>query len=183
MTSVYSFEPAYFNQNGDQGNLETLEYVTGQRLESTNDPLANLMLVGDASRAAMRHFSTELLGLLPFIETRLESGLPTLLIGSSYEFFSQNSELLPNLSMGSRVSKFVRVNHAGSQVVGYRNSEVLDSELYVRGAFVGTLLFGPILAKNPGLLRLFVEKLSLSFTVSDDHWELTEQVRQNLIFD
>jgi CobQ-like glutamine amidotransferase family enzyme len=85
--------------------------------------------------------------------------------------------------MGARVSKFVRVNHAGSQVVGYRNSEVLDSELYVRGNFVGTLLFGPVLAKNPELLKLFVDALSLSFTVGDEYWKLTEQVRQNLIFD
>jgi CobQ-like glutamine amidotransferase family enzyme len=183
MTSIYSFEPSYFNQNGDQGNLEILEYVTGQKFQATNDPLADFMLVGDASRAAMRKFSAQLLGLKPFVETRLQTGLPTLLIGSSYEFFAQNSELLPNLSMGARVSKFVRVNHAGSQVVGYRNSEVTDSELYVRGNFVGTLLFGPVLAKNPELLKLFVEALSLSFTVGDEYWKLTEQARQNLIFD
>jgi CobQ-like glutamine amidotransferase family enzyme len=77
----------------------------------------------------------------------------------------------------------VKVNHAGSEVVGYRNSEVLDSELFIRGGFVGTLLFGPLLAKNPDLLKLFAQKLSLNISVDASYWELTEQVRQNLIFD
>ncbi len=183
MTSVFSFEPKYFNQNGDQGNLEVLEFVTGQKLIQTSDPAADLVLFGDASRAAMRRFAPELLRLMPAIEARLAAGLPTLLIGSSYEFFAEHSDLLPKLAKGQRVSKFVRVNHAGSEVVGYRNSEVLDSELFIRAGFVGTLLFGPLLAKNPELLRLFAQNLSLDISVDQSYWDLVEQVRQNLIFD
>ena len=183
MTTVFSFQPEYFNQNGDQGNLEVLEYVSSQRLTHTSDPLADLMLVGDASRASMRQFGQQLFDLQPAVEKRLQDGLPTLLVGSSFEFYSEHSDLLPKLAKGQRVSKFVKVNHAGSEVVGYRNSEVLDSELFIRGGFVGTLLFGPLLAKNPDLLKLFAQKLSLNISVDASYWELTEQVRQNLIFD
>lgn len=183
MTTVFSFEPEYFNQNGDQGNLEVLEHATSQRFTRSLDPSADLLIVGDASRAAMRRFSSELLALQPHVEARLEQGRPTLLVGSSFEFYSENSELLPGLLRGPRVSKFVKVNHAGSEVVGYRNSEVVDSELFVRGAFVGTLLFGPILAKNPDLLGMFAAALNLKLSLDDSYLELAKQVRQNLIFD
>lgn len=183
MTSVFSFEPEYFNQNGDQGNLEVLEHATSRNFLRTSDPEADFMLIGDASRAAIRHFTPELTKLQPAVEARLQNGLPTLLIGSSYEFFASQSELLPKLVLGDRVSKFVRVDYAGSKVVGYRNSEVLDSELFVRGGFVGTLLFGPLLAKNPEMLRLFAEHLKIAVTVDDGYWNLVTQVRQNLIFD
>lgn len=183
MTSVFSFEPEYFNQNGDQGNLEVLEYATSKKFLVTSNPEADLMLIGDASRAAIRHFTPELTKLQPAIEARLKNGLPTLLVGSSYEFYASQSEFLPKLAKGHRVSKFVKVDYAGSRVVGYRNSEVLDSELLVRGGFVGTLLFGPLLAKNPDLLKLFTDQLSLDLVVGEDYWNLVNQVRQNLIFD
>lgn len=183
MTTVFSFQPEYFNQNGDQANLEVLEYATGSRLTRIGDPAADLLVVGDASRAAMRKFSSEMQALQPHIEERLELGRPTLLVGSSFEFYSDRSEMLPKLPRGPRVSKFVKVDHAGSEVVGYRNSEVVDSELFIRGAFVGTLLFGPLLAKNPDLLSMFANALGLDFSLDDSYRELVSQVRQNLIFD
>lgn len=183
MTSVFSFEAQFFNQNGDQGNLAVLEHVTGKKLLKIDDPTADLVIIGDASRAAMRRFTPELTALIPAIEQRLREGLPTLLVGSSFEFYCEQSDVLPTLTRGPRESKFVTVNHGGSQVVGYRNSDVLGSELFVRGCFVGTLLFGPILAKNPDLLRLFSESLGLKLEVQNSYWQLTEQVRANLIFD
>lgn len=183
MTSVFSFEAQFFNQNGDQGNLAVLEHVTEKKLLKIDDPTADLVIIGDASRAAMRRFAPELTALIPAIEQRLLEGLPTLLVGSSFEFYSERCEMLPTLTRGPRESKFVKVNHDGSQVVGYRNSDVLGSELFVRGCFVGTLLFGPLLAKNPDLLGLFSESLGLETEAQDSYWQLTEQVRANLIFD
>jgi len=183
VTTVFSFRPEYFNQNGDQGNLEVLEYVTGRRLTRIADPAADFVVVGDASRAAIREFGPELLALQPQIEERLEQGRPTLLVGSSFEFYSDRSEMLPKLSRGPRVSKFVKVGHAGHEVVGYRNSDVVDSDLYIRGAFLGTLLFGPLLAKNLDLLSIIANALKLEISLDDPYRELVTQVRQNLIFD
>jgi CobQ-like glutamine amidotransferase family enzyme len=75
------------------------------------------------------------------------------------------------------------VGHAGSEVVGYRNSEVVHSELFIRGAFLGTLLFGPLLAKNLDLLSIIANALKLEISLDDPYRELVTQVRQNLIFD
>ena len=61
MITLGTFKPDFFNQNGDQANLEVLGkqlmwrgidcQVTEGNLQSVD-----LLLVGDASRAAMREF-------------------------------------------------------------------------------------------------------------------------------
>lgn len=182
MTSVFSYRPEYFNFNGDQGNLEVLKYATGADLTFTSDPMADLLLVGDASRAALREFENELLELVPIIEKRLQNGDPTLLVGSSYEFFAKRSELLPDLVNGKRFSGFVKLTHEDFEVVGYRNSEVVGSELFVKGGFIGTLMFGPILAKNPDLLKLLAREMQLEIRLGNSYWDLVSEVRRNLTF-
>lgn len=182
MTSVFSFRPEHFNQNGDQENLAVLEYATGTKFEHVDDLAADLLLFGDAPRAAMREFEGELAGLVPSIEARLDAGLATLLIGSCYEFFAAHSPLLPDLARGARVSAFVSVKHEGFEAVGYRNSEVLGSELFLKEGFIGTLFFGPLLAKNPELLKLVSASLGLALTADQGYWDDVRKVRENLIF-
>ena len=168
MTTVYSFRPEYFNNNGDQGNLEALEHFTRTKFAPGEIATADWVLIGDASRAAMREFAYELEGLTEPIELRLEAGAPTLIVGSSYEFFCSRLNGMPKLTFGPRVSEFRTVEALGAQVKGYRNTEVRDDDLFVKGLFVGTTLFGPVLAKNLKLAEMFATGLGLEMSVSEE---------------
>ena len=168
MTTVYSFRPEYFNNNGDQGNLEALEYFTRCKFVAGDIVGADFVLIGDASRAAMREFSHELEGLTELLQLRLDSGAPTLIVGSSYEFFCSRLSGMPKLAFGPRVSEFRTVEAFGMKVKGYRNSEVQNEDLFVKGLFVGTTLFGPVLAKNLKLAEMFATGLDLEMSVSEE---------------
>ena len=168
MTTAYSFRPEYFNNNGDQGNIEALEHFTLSKFAPGEIDNADLVLIGDASRAAMREFSNELESLTEPLQRRLDTGAPTLIVGSSYEFFCPRLNGMPKLAFGPRVSEFRTIEAFGMQVKGYRNSEVQNEDLFVKGLFVGTTLFGPVLAKNLKLAQKFATGLGLEISVSDE---------------
>ena len=172
MTKVFTFQPEYFNNNGDQGNLEALAHFTKQPLDSVGINEAAFVLVGDASRAAMRHFLVELDEILPTLQHRLENSLPTLIIGSSFEYFSGRLSGMPKPVHGERVSEFRTAKSDGVEASGYRNSTLVSQDLFIRGAFVGTTLFGPVLAKSPQLLRRITDALglSVSMTTQEKEW-------------
>ncbi len=167
MIRVFSFRPEYFNNNGDQGNLEALAHFTDQEISTVAIDDAEFALFGDGSRAAIREFGDELDSLVPALEKRLQAGLPTLIVGSAYEFFAPKLSGLPILSYGDRVSEFREVRSNDIAVKGYRNSEVIDSDLFLSGHFVATTLFGPVLAKNISLLQHMAQGLGLQVSVSD----------------
>ena len=172
MTKVFTFHPEYFNNNGDQGNLEALAHFTRQPLESVGIDEAAFVLIGDASRAAMRHFEVELDEVRPTLQYRLENSLPTLIVGSAFEYFSARLSGIPKPVHGERVSEFRTVKSDGVEVSGYRNSTLVSEDLFIRGAFVGTTLFGPVLAKNPQLLSRIADALgvSVSMTTQEKEW-------------
>lgn len=167
MIKAFSYRPEYFNNNGDQGNLEALAHFTNSKIVPVEIKDADFVLFGDASRAAMRHFNDELEALTATLEIRLERNLPTLLVGSCYEFYAERIKGIPDLAVGKRVSEFREVTHGGITVKGYRNSEVLNQDLFVGGRFIGTTLFGPVLAKNPALLKLIASGLELEVRYSE----------------
>ena len=176
MTSVFSFRPEYFNNNGDQGNIEALEHFTGSKFTTTAITGADFVLFGDASRAAMREFREELETFVSPLETRLNEGSPTLLVGSSYEFFADLIKDIPDLQFGDRVSEFRSAMSSGFEVKGYRNSEVQGSDLFVSGMFIGTTLFGPVLAKNPVLSEAVAKSLGLDLAISAEERNWIERL-------
>ena len=157
MTHYFSFHHEHFDNNGDQGNLAVLKYfLTEQAVafeESGELASADFVLIGDASRAAIREYGDELLDLASALQARHDAGLPTLLVGSSYEFLASQVTWLDSPKLGSVVSEFrtVVTDEAGP-VVGYRNSSISELDFVRNGDFIATTLFGPILAKNPNLL-------------------------------
>jgi hypothetical protein len=163
---VFSFQSEYFNNNGDQGNLEALSHFTKHAIEHVEIAEADFVLIGDASRAAMRHFEKDLDSLTAVLSSRHQAGLPTLIVGSAYEFFLPRLTLSESVSYGKRVSEFRQVVADGINVKGYRNSELQGCDVSISGAFVGTTLFGPVLAKNPELLERFAERLNLEVQMS-----------------
>lgn len=182
MKTLYSFQPAYFNQNGDQANIEVLEFATGAKFSNVLNSSADFVIIGDASRAAMREFEPSLLELVPAIAARFDSGLPTLVIGSSYEFFASKIMTMPTLTYGPRVSAFVEVQNQDQRVVGYQNTELQNPKFVLRGAFIGTVLFGPLLAKNPAVIEIIANALDLQSQLDQKYLDLVEQVRRNLTF-
>lgn len=166
MIKLATFMPEYFNNNGDQGNIEVLarqlQWRGIQHKVSTTDlGDADFLLVGDASRAVMREFEAELAELTDLVTDRLKAGRATLLVGSSHEYFCSKIPGLPNLKSLSRVSEFREVTSGTLKVFGYRNTEI-DLDLFVDRAFISTSLFGPVLAKNQKLLDTVLAAMGVS---------------------
>ena len=176
MIKAFSFRPEFFNQNGDQGNLEALSAYTSSEVKSVSISEAEFVLFGDASRAAMREFNDGLVGYLPDLQHRFDHGLPTLIVGSCFELLVPKLIGAPAFSFGNRVSEFRKISESGLGVFGYRNSELANPDLVVNGAFVGTTLFGPVVAKNLGLAELFGKALGKEIRVSDSQREWISKI-------
>lgn len=165
MIKLASFRPEYFDNNGDQANLAVLVAHLAAvhcSFEVTDELIASdFLLVGDSSIAAHTNFQSELMALVPELKMRLSAGKPTLLVGRSYEFFAPLLGI--ELAHGERESKFVKIRTASHEVIGYHNSTVLEPKFFISGAFIGTTLFGPVLAKNPSVLSTIGLALGAEF--------------------
>jgi CobQ-like glutamine amidotransferase family enzyme len=165
MIKLSTFMPQYFNNNGDQGNIEVLSKQLEWRgvphhIESSNFDDSDFLLVGDGSRAVIREFETPLADLVETLSNRLRAGKATLLVGSAHEFFCLRLPGLPSLQKISRVSDFREVSEDGFKVFGYRNSE-FDVDIFMDRAFISTSLYGPVLAKNANLLDLVLKSIGV----------------------
>ncbi len=165
MITIASFRPEYFDNNGDQGNITVLQAqlgAIGAAFEVTETCLgADFLMVGDSSIAVHEHFEKELLELVPELKLRLTAGKPTLLVGRSWEFFAPLLGI--QVTSGERTSKFFELRVAEHEVIGYHNSTLVEPKFYISGAFIGTTLFGPLLAKNPSVLKLIGSALGVEF--------------------
>ena len=176
MIKLFSFEPYYFNNNGDQGNLEVVEFLLTEQgirfKESVTIEDADFVLIGDASKAVMEEYSKQLGKLHKPIAARYKQGLPTLLVGSAYEFFAETLGL--QYRQQTRESKFVTTQDG---YFGYRNSDKTLPACFVKDAFVATSLFGPVLIKNPELLERIITGLGGKLRLPKTIIELIETIR------
>ncbi|PWL20464.1 MAG: hypothetical protein DCO81_02210 [Candidatus Aquiluna sp. XM-24bin5] len=175
MIKLFTFHPEHFDNNGDQGNIEVLRFELERagvkHGKSKTVEAAEFVLIGDASRAAMRHYAEELRGLLPSVRNRMSAGHPTLLAGSSYEFFA--SELGLTAEKMPRKSEFV-----SGEYFGYRNTELDLPIVHRKGLFVATSLFGPFLAKNPSYLSDLLRGLGVQSELDPVKLEWIEKIRE-----
>ena len=182
MIKLATFMPEYFNNNGDQGNIEALAKQLEWRgiqhsVTSTDFVDSDFLLVGDGSRAVMREFDTELSAIVDLLQERLMSGKATLLVGSSHEYFCSKLSALPKLKTLSRVSEFREVTSGGHKAFGYRNSDK-DIDLFIEMAFISTTLFGPLLAKNQNVLDLVLSSMGVSAQLPEEHQSKLDAVLQ-----
>jgi CobQ-like glutamine amidotransferase family enzyme len=166
MIKLATFMPEYFDNNGDQGNIEVLAKQLEWRgiqhsVTSTDFVDSDFLLVGDGSRAVMREFDTELSEIVDLLQERLITGKATLLVGSSHEYFCSKLSGLPKLRTLSRVSESREVTSGSQSAFGYRNSDK-DIDLFVEQAFISTTLYGPLLAKNQNLLDLVLSSMGVT---------------------
>lgn len=176
MIKIFTFEPMYFDNNGDQGNIEILIHQLGQQGRKfkfvTTAEKADFLLIGDASHAVMERYSKELARLRKTIAQRFAHGLPTLLVGSAYEFFA--TELGLSAQVVKRESKFVMTSEG---YFGYRNSDKDLPVCFVKGSFIATSLFGPVLAKNPQLLEKVLGAVGAELKLSPEALEWIQAIR------
>lgn len=176
MIKIFTFEPEYFNSNGDQGNLEVITaLLTQQKMKYKFVPTAkeaDFVLLGDCSLASLENFEKQLGKLRKTVAARFSDGLPTLLVGNSYEFFAPEIGL--TVKRIPRESKFVTTPEGH---FGYRNSDNDLPICLVNGAFIATSLFGPVLAKNPQLLSLVMSSLGAKMKLSEEVLGWIEAIR------
>lgn len=175
MISIFSFQPELFNNNGDQGNIEVLTAELtkcGEEFKFVESfSTADFALIGDASRAVMKHFALELEGLRPAILKRFQSGQATLLVGSAYEFFA--SDLGLGCNQIARRSEFVNGDY-----FGYRNTDRDLPAVTRNGAFFATSLFGPFLAKNPQVLIQVLSSLGVVAELDSEKLNWIQKIRE-----
>lgn len=166
--------PEHLNLNGDYGNLE----VISRQLEwrgmaseivkvGTHDELnsdLDFLLIGHGSSAAWASIDEEFRGLLAPIKALLAAGMPGLSVSTGFEQMVRGSvfEGLTVNNLTSRISKFVVKQDVEGEVLGYLNADVDLPIIHRESNFIGTMLHGPILAKNPILLEEVLLKISSS---------------------
>jgi hypothetical protein len=69
------------------------------------------------------------------------------------------------------VSEFREISTSEFKVRGYRNSEILGNDFYMKALFIGTSLYGPVLAKNMALVNAIAKGLGIELDISDEQRE------------
>lgn len=171
MIRLLELYPEHLNLNGDRGNLQVLEkrlgwasvevqsftHRPGQPLPST---APDFVLLGHGSPAAWRQIYSDLSRIAPIFQEWLDGGTQILAVSSGFAaLHGLLAELPDSVQRVARISKFEEAENSGFVAIGYKNSDLDLPALLVSGNFVGTLLHGPLLAKNESLADAIVEKL------------------------
>lgn len=164
--------PGHLNLNGDYGNLQVIAKQLEWRampyeivqVESEAALASNLdfILVGHGSNAAWQSIRDQLASMGATLCSLIASGTPGLCVSSGFEELV-NLSVLPDLTIKAlpeRVSRFVVETDGALEVLGYLNTDVDLPNLHREQQFVCTMLHGPVLAKNPGLLDEMLRSIS-----------------------
>ena len=171
MIRLLELYPEHLNLNGDRGNLLVLQrrlewahipvqsfaHRAGQPLPATRP---DFILLGHGSPAAWRQIYTDLARIVPQLEEWMLQGTQLLAVSSGFAALHGLIKSLPaSIERRERVSKFVSVETESPVVVGYLNSD-LDLVAYSQfGNLIGTLLHGPLLAKNVELADVIIGRI------------------------
>ena len=161
MITIFTPFADRLNLNGDQGNaLVLMEYLKacGVETQQVQDPeqlganTPNFVLLGHGSKASMASIWQQLEQLKPQLQ-HWQQTVPGLAVGSSVLWLVENGLSPQRVNAGPQQSEFVTTNFDGSAVLGYRNTDSGLANLSKNGEWVESMLHGPVLAKNPVLLR------------------------------
>ncbi len=163
MIRLLNLFPNHLDLNGDLGNTLVLQRraewgglpVAVSQVEPTQAwPVErpDFVMIGHGSAAAWRQAYPSLKANAAQLEQWMLEGTQVLAVSSG---FAALHGLLPGLSSSvektERTSKFVSLDFEDKQITGYRNSD-LDMPNIVRlNGLIGTVLHGPLFAKNSWL--------------------------------
>ncbi len=160
--------PEHLNLNGDLANVLVLRRqfeMRGYEVEvqaiRKGDPLPesfDFFLLGHGSAAAWQDISDDLTRVLPILKNATDRLVSGMVVASGFE---NSAKILFGLesSTKSRRSEFAIAEVGGHEVLGYVNSESdLPLAIWSKN-ILGTLLHGPVLAKNPQLISDFIANI------------------------
>jgi len=173
--SLVALFPNHLNLNGDLANIRVLQQRLAWRgvecvvtLVEKGDSIpkdTDFILIGHGSEAAWNDLEVA----FGFIKTDLvnafESGVSGLAVASGYE---RLYDLSPRASLAlfpdpilrtERSSRFTLGELAGHQTLGYLNSDAKLPLLVQHQNLYGTLLHGPVLAKNEWLAESIIKSI------------------------
>ena len=168
MIQLLELFPNHLNLNGDSGNLLVLERrIEWGGLESRRSALLpgdkpatrpDVLLIGHGSVAAWKQVYSELARIAPTIQDWLRQGTQVLAISSGFAALHGLLDGLPNsIERTERISKFVVEEFEGDSIFGYLNSELKLPAIVRHENLIGSMLHGPLLAKNTWLADQIIE--------------------------
>jgi CobQ-like glutamine amidotransferase family enzyme len=160
--------PEHLNLNGDLANVLVLRRqfeMRGYEVEvqpiRKGDPLPesfDFFLLGHGSAAAWQDIRDDLKRVLPLLKNATDRLVSGMVVASGFE---NSAKILFGLESAtrSRRSEFAIAEVGGHEVLGYVNSESdLPVAIWSKN-ILGTLLHGPVLAKNPQLISDFIANI------------------------
>ena len=167
-----AFHHDRLNLNGDVLNLLVLAKRLNWRgigcevVELTganfNQQLANgidFALLGHGSIAAWAAIDREDPELESAVLSLADSHVPLMGVASGYERLVQYGVLKQEITRGDRVSAFTECELDGIEMIGYVNSDSGLPLIANSASSIGTLLHGPVLAKNPKFADFILEMI------------------------
>lgn len=201
-----AFHHESLDLNGDLGNLLVLSTrlnnlgfdcdvidLTGENIERELAKGLNFAFLGHGSKAAWlaidkkdAHFESAILSVI-------DAGVDFLAVSSGFEKLIEIGAVKLQVEKIERRSEFAVFNWGELEIVGYLNSDQSLPLFYLENNIYATLLHGPLLAKNPKLADLIIEKLlkkrdvsiqhvnGLRLVRSDEYAELARAVAKSMI--
>lgn len=160
MIRLLELYPEHLNLNGDRGNLVVLQrrlewsaievQVSSYRpSESLGSEAPDFVLLGHGSPAAWRQIYADLARISPTLQSWIDGSTQMLAVSSGFAALHGLIRGLPTeVNKVPRISKFEVAEFEGGHVVGYKNTDLDLPTLERFGNLIGTILHGPILAKN-----------------------------------
>lgn len=160
MIRLLELYPEHLNLNGDRGNLVVLQrrlewaaievQVSSYRPgESLGSEAPDFVLLGHGSPAAWRQIYADLARIAPTLQSWIDGSTQMLAVSSGFAALHGLIRELPTeVNKVPRISKFEVAEFENGQVVGYKNTDLDLPTLERFGNLIGTVLHGPILAKN-----------------------------------
>ena len=160
MIRLLELYPEHLNLNGDSGNLVVLQrrlewaaievQVSSYRPgESLGSEAPDFVLLGHGSPAAWRQIYADLARIAPTLQSWIDGSTQMLAVSSGFAALHGLIRGLPTeVNKVPRISKFEVAEFENGQVVGYKNTDLDLPTLERFGNLIGTVLHGPILAKN-----------------------------------
>jgi hypothetical protein len=120
----------------------------------------DVVIIGHGSSAAWKQVYGEFVRLAPVLEDWMNCGTQVIAVSTGFAaLHGLVADLPKSVSKTERKSIFVVEEFEGEEVVGYLNSDLDLPNIVRHGNLIGTMLHGPILAKNTWLADEIIEKV------------------------
>jgi CobQ-like glutamine amidotransferase family enzyme len=174
MIRLLELYPDHLNLNGDRANLTVLqrrlewagidvELFTHRPAQPLPTTAPDFVMLGHGSVAAWRQIYADLTRIVPTLQTWVDGSTQMLAVSSGFAALHGLMSKLPEqVQRVPRESKFVIAGDSGESVVGYKNTD-LDLPDFARfGNLIGTVLHGPVFAKNEALAQSVLTRMPIS---------------------